>query len=121
MAMKRRGWVVDHLGSVQGSVEEGFLLADVGGVIRSTNAAAERLLGGPVRSLDELRERLLDASGQTPRSIPGPAEELRLHVRKRLSAHAYPREIQFVEQLPKTPSGKLQRFILRNMEKAAVS
>ena len=49
------------------------------------------------------------------------AEELRLHVRSRLSAHAYPREIAFVEQLPKTPSGKIQRFILRNAEKAAVA
>ena len=47
------------------------------------------------------------------------AEELRLHVRHRLSAHAYPREIAFVEQLPKTPSGKIQRFLLRNAEKAA--
>lgn len=47
------------------------------------------------------------------------AEELRQHVRKRLSAHAYPREIQFMEQLPKTPSGKLQRFILRAMDKPA--
>lgn len=49
------------------------------------------------------------------------AEELRLHVRKRLSAHAYPREIQFMEQLPKTPSGKLQRFILRNIDKPAAA
>ncbi|MBC3382790.1 AMP-binding protein [Pseudomonas sp. SWRI179] len=44
------------------------------------------------------------------------AEELRLHVRQRLAAHAYPREIEFVSDLPKTPSGKLQRFILRNQE-----
>ncbi|MGV6872789.1 acyl-CoA synthetase [Pseudochelatococcus sp. B33] len=44
------------------------------------------------------------------------AEELRQYVRKRLSAHAYPREIEFVNALPKTPSGKLQRFILRNQE-----
>lgn len=34
-------------------------------------------------------------------------------VRERLSTHAFPREIEFVEQLPKTPSGKIQRFILR--------
>jgi acetyl-CoA synthetase len=46
------------------------------------------------------------------------AEELRQHVKHRLSAHAYPREIVFVDQLPKTPSGKIQRFILRNNEKA---
>ena len=41
------------------------------------------------------------------------AEELRLHVRNRLAAHAYPREIEFAQELPKTPSGKVQRFILR--------
>jgi acetyl-CoA synthetase len=44
------------------------------------------------------------------------AEELRMHVRQRLSAHAYPREIEFVESLPKTPSGKIQRFLLRREE-----
>ncbi|MNV76946.1 Acetyl-coenzyme A synthetase [compost metagenome] len=43
-------------------------------------------------------------------------EALRQHVRQRLYAHAYPREIEFVSELPKTPSGKLQRFILRNQE-----
>jgi len=46
------------------------------------------------------------------------AKELQQYVRQRLSAHAYPREIAFVEALPKTPSGKIQRFILRNRERA---
>ena len=41
------------------------------------------------------------------------SETLRLHVRNRLGAHAYPREISFVGSLPKTPSGKIQRFLLR--------
>ena len=41
------------------------------------------------------------------------SEELRLHVRNRLGAHAYPREIEFTQSLPKTPSGKIQRFLLR--------
>ncbi len=44
------------------------------------------------------------------------AEELRAHVKTRLSAHAYPRLIDFVADLPKTPSGKIQRFILRRAE-----
>lgn len=44
------------------------------------------------------------------------AEALQQYVRKRLSAHAYPREIEFVSELPKTPSGKIQRFLLRNQE-----
>ncbi len=47
------------------------------------------------------------------------AEELRLYVRSRLSAHAYPREIAFVIDLPKTPSGKVQRFLLRQQEACA--
>ena len=34
-------------------------------------------------------------------------------VRQRLSSHAYPRQIDFVAALPKTPSGKIQRFLLR--------
>jgi acetyl-CoA synthetase len=34
-------------------------------------------------------------------------------VRNRLGGHAYPREIEFAESLPKTPSGKIQRFLLR--------
>lgn len=44
------------------------------------------------------------------------AEELRLLVKNRLSAHAYPREIEFMDALPKTPSGKIQRFMLRDSE-----
>lgn len=46
------------------------------------------------------------------------AEALRLHVKAKLSAHAYPREIEFVDSLPKTPSGKVQRFVLRAQEVA---
>jgi acetyl-CoA synthetase len=44
------------------------------------------------------------------------AEQLALHVKRRLSAHAYPRAIEFLDELPKTPSGKVQRFVLRKME-----
>jgi acetyl-CoA synthetase len=49
---------------------------------------------------------------------PALAGELATHVKRRLSAHAYPREIEFVDSLPKTPSGKIQRFVLRNQEVA---
>ena len=45
----------------------------------------------------------------------GAGRELSLHVKRRLSAHAYPRAIDFVDALPKT-SGKIQRFVLRKME-----
>jgi len=46
------------------------------------------------------------------------AAELSQYVKQRLSAHAYPREIAFVSELPKTPSGKIQRFLLRNQARA---
>jgi acetyl-CoA synthetase len=39
--------------------------------------------------------------------------ELQQHVRARLSLHSYPREIEFIDELPKTPSGKVQRFLLK--------
>lgn len=38
---------------------------------------------------------------------------LQTHVRERLQPHKYPRWVQFVEALPKTASGKVQRFVLR--------
>lgn len=43
-------------------------------------------------------------------------EALQSWVKTRLAAHAYPREIAFIGEIPKTPSGKIQRFILRNEE-----
>jgi acetyl-CoA synthetase len=42
--------------------------------------------------------------------------ELQQFVKRRLAAHAYPREVEFVDELPKTPSGKIQRFVLRQRE-----
>lgn len=48
------------------------------------------------------------------------SEELRLklqhYVRSRLSKHAYPKEIEFVKDLPKTSSGKIQRNLLKQQE-----
>lgn len=41
------------------------------------------------------------------------ASELQEYVKKRLSAHSFPRLIEFAKDLPKTPSGKIQRFLLR--------
>ncbi|MFI6698239.1 AMP-binding protein [Streptomyces sp. NPDC050509] len=41
------------------------------------------------------------------------AAELQQLVKKRFAAHAYPRTVHFADRLPKTPSGKIQRFVLR--------
>jgi len=40
-------------------------------------------------------------------------DELKAHVKARLAPYKYPRWIEFVEDLPKTATGKIQRFKLR--------
>ena len=42
--------------------------------------------------------------------------KLQEYVRTRLSKHAYPKEIEFVDALPKTSSGKIQRNLLKQQE-----
>lgn len=48
-------------------------------------------------------------------------EELQDFTRSRLSLHEYPRQIEFVSALPKTPSGKVNRQALRNQVAARVA
>jgi acetyl-CoA synthetase len=43
----------------------------------------------------------------------GLADEIVRLVRQDLGRHQYPRELQFVDELPKTQTGKIQRFLLR--------
>lgn len=42
--------------------------------------------------------------------------ELSQHVKQHLAGHAYPREIEFIDKLPKTRSGKIMRRILKAKE-----
>jgi acyl-coenzyme A synthetase/AMP-(fatty) acid ligase len=44
------------------------------------------------------------------------AEEIRGHARARLVSYKTPREIRFVGELPKTATGKIQRYKLRGLE-----
>jgi benzoate-CoA ligase len=46
-------------------------------------------------------------------------EQLKTHVKSVLAPHSYPRWIAFVDDLPKTPTGKIQRHVLRAREAAA--
>jgi benzoate-CoA ligase len=41
------------------------------------------------------------------------ADELKAHVRAKLAPFKYPRWVEFVDELPKTATGKIQRFRLR--------
>ena len=77
---------------------------------------------GVVGKPDEKRGSIIKAyvvvkSDQAPADDQALKDELQDLVRRRLSTHAFPREIEFVDELPKTPSGKIQRFVLRNRAK----
>ena len=43
-------------------------------------------------------------------------DELKAHVKQHLAPYKYPRRIEFVAELPKTATGKIQRFRLRERE-----
>jgi benzoate-CoA ligase len=46
-------------------------------------------------------------------------ESLKQHVKDRLAPYKYPRWVEFVTELPKTATGKIQRFKLRALEQNA--
>jgi acetyl-CoA synthetase len=45
-------------------------------------------------------------------------DSLQEHVRKSLAPYEYPKEIEFIDQLPMTTTGKVQRRVLRERERA---
>ncbi|MBS1679756.1 MAG: AMP-binding protein [Actinobacteria bacterium] len=72
-----------------------------------------------VASPDERRGSVVKAfvvlvAGQEPSEEL--AGEIKAFVRDRLSAYAYPRRIEFVDDLPKTLTGKIRRIELRRRE-----
>ena len=73
-----------------------------------------------VASPDEMRGEIVKAyiilaPGYT--ASPELASELQDHVKRVTAPYKYPREIEFVETLPKTISGKIRRVELRDMER----
>jgi acetyl-CoA synthetase len=65
----------------------------------------------PVRT-EIVKAYVVPVSGEKPGEAL--AAELREWVKRRLSMHEYPREIEFVEALPLTTSGKVMRRLLRD-------
>lgn len=52
---------------------------------------------------------------------PALAAEIQTWVKTRYAAHAYPRQVHFIAALPKTPSGKVQRFVLKTQRRGALA
>lgn len=77
------------------------------------------LESGVIGKPDELRGAIIKAfivlkQGETPTDEL--KEEIQKFVKQELAGHAYPREIEFVESLPKNRSGKIVRRILKAKE-----
>ena len=74
---------------------------------------------GVIGKPDELRGQIIKAFVVLKRDVKPSntlKEELMTHVKKNLAGHAYPREIEFIDKLPKTRSGKIMRRILKSKE-----
>jgi acetyl-CoA synthetase len=63
---------------------------------------------------DTLRGQIPKAFVVAERAGAEFARELQAHVRARLSQHEYPRSVEFVDELPRTPAGKINRKALRD-------
>jgi acetyl-CoA synthetase len=86
---------------------------DVESVLVTHDQVAEAaVIGVP----DQLRGEVIEAfvvlrdPSQGTEELAGELQQL---VKDKFAAHAYPRRVHFVDALPKTPSGKVQRYILR--------
>ena len=64
---------------------------------------------------DDLRGAIVKAVLVADRNDQEFVTELQNMVREQLSPHEYPREIEFVDTLPKTPNGKVNRRALRDV------
>lgn len=86
---------------------------EVESVLLSHPAVAEcAVVAGP----DEIRGEALEAF-VILKPTHAPSAELTAQiqdwVKRRYAAHAYPRRVHYLQELPRTPSGKVQRFLLR--------
>jgi acetyl-CoA synthetase len=69
---------------------------------------------------DEKRGNIVKAlilpSDSTEMPLEDQEEEIKNHVKNKLAAHEYPREIEFVDEFPRTAVGKIKRNDLREEE-----
>jgi acetyl-CoA synthetase len=72
-----------------------------------------------IGSPDEVRTEIVKAFVVPKAEVtPGPdvAENIKTFVKMRLAAHEYPREVEFVSELPMTATGKIMRRELKKIE-----
>lgn len=72
-------------------------------------ASPDEIRGSIVKAYVVLKEGVLQ-------NREGLVEELQEHVKTLTAPYKYPRKIEFIDELPKTTSGKIRRIELRNKE-----
>ncbi len=74
---------------------------------------------GVIGKPDKIRGEIIKAFVVLKPGVKGTdklKEALAMHVKKHLAGHAYPKEVAFIDKLPKTRSGKIMRRILKAKE-----
>ena len=72
-----------------------------------------RKCAGPVRT-EIVKAFVVVAPGAT--ADDDLARDIQAHVKSQLAAHEYPREVEFVAEMPLTSTGKIMRRVLRARE-----
>ena len=122
---KDRGWVDGdgyffHGGRADDVIiSAGWTISAVeveGALLKHPDVREAAVIGVP----DALRGLVVKAFIVSPRpGDPAFAGELQEWTRTRLAQHEYPRQVEFVRELPKTPAGKVNRKVLREREAGA--
>jgi acetyl-CoA synthetase len=83
-------------------------------LLQHADVVEAAVIGAP----DELRGAIVKAILVANRNDEEFVAELQNMVREQLSPHEFPREIEFVDMLPKTPNGKVNRYALRELQRS---
>ena len=100
-------------------ISAGYNIAgpEVEGALLAHPAVAEcGVIGAPDPERGTVVKAFVVLKPEQPRE-EGTARQLQEHVKKVIAPYKYPRVIEFVDALPRTETGKLQRFKLRGVEK----
>ncbi|MEK9904223.1 MAG: acyl-CoA synthetase [Rhodospirillales bacterium] len=83
-------------------------------ILRHDDVLEAACIGVP----DTTRGQVVKAFLVAKRNDTELVEEVQNMVRERLSQHEYPRLVEIVKELPKTPAGKVNRKVLRDRERS---
>ena len=72
------------------------------------------VIGVPGPGARQHRLRVHRAARRRRQATPRKRKDIQDFVKKTIAPYKYPRDIRFVDELPRNPSGKLQHFKLRD-------